>query len=44
MRIAELLLAAAGILVLAGCGASGIAQGGGSEYGNYGQVKVGVPF
>jgi len=33
-----------GILILAACGASGAAQGGGSEYGNYGQVKIGVPF
>jgi hypothetical protein len=37
-------LLAIGLLALAGCGVNGSAQGGGTDNGSYGHVKVGVPF
>lgn len=41
MRLVLMLV----VLTLAACAdANGGAQGGGSEYGSYGRVKVGVPF
>jgi hypothetical protein len=40
--LAHLLLIAN--ILLTGCNGSGAAQGGGSENGAYGHVKVGMPF
>jgi hypothetical protein len=45
MRFAARLFFAFGFLALAGCSdVNGGAQGGGSEYGSGGHVRVGVPF
>jgi hypothetical protein len=33
-----------GLLALAGCGANGTAQGGGTENAGAARVKIGVPF
>jgi hypothetical protein len=45
MRLLIRVLLAIGLLAFAACSdAKGGAQGGGSENGSYGKVRVGVPF
>ena len=45
MRLITSIALAFFVLALAACtDANGSAQGGGSEYGSHGHVKVGVPF
>lgn len=44
MRLLVCLAAIAGALLCAACDSTKSAQGGGSERGGYGKVKIGVPF
>jgi hypothetical protein len=45
MRLVTGIMLALFVLALAACAdANGSAQGGGSEYGSYARVKMGVPF
>jgi hypothetical protein len=44
MRLMIHALLAIGLLTMAGCGANGTAQGGGTDNAGYGHVKIGVPF
>jgi len=44
MRLMVFVLLMIGLLAGAGCDGKGSAQGGGSENGNHGHVKLGIPF
>jgi hypothetical protein len=44
MRLLFLVLLAIGVSLAAGCDGNGSAQGGGTDKGSHGRLKIGLPF